>query len=62
MLLLEKSGAILNDLKDTHKKNTPSKKTEALTKSMNICIYSVGILNQLFIRDSIKLKLNFQKK
>ena len=38
MLLLRKSAVILNDLKDTHKKNTPSKKTEALTKSMNMCI------------------------
>ena len=37
--------------KDTHRENTPSSKTEALMKSMNMYIWTIGILNQLFIRD-----------
>ena len=38
MLLWEKSAAILNNLKDTHRKNKPLNKTEAFTKSMNMYI------------------------
>ena len=38
--------------KDTHKENTPSNKTEALRKSMNVYIWAIGTLNQLFIRGS----------
>ena len=38
--------------KDTHRENNPSNKTGALTKSMNIYIWVICILNQLFIRDS----------
>ena len=34
-------------LKDIHKENTRSNKTEALTRSMNMCIWVTGILNQL---------------
>lgn len=37
--------------KETYRKNTPSNKTGALTKSMNIYIWVICILNQLFIRD-----------
>ena len=39
-------------LKDTHRENTPSNKTTALTKSMNMYIWAIGVLHQLFIRDS----------
>ena len=38
--------------KDTHRENTLSDKTETLTKSMNIYILAISILNQLFIRGS----------
>ena len=31
---------------------TPSNKTEVLTKSMNMYIWAIGTLNQLFIRSS----------
>ena len=37
--------------KETYRKNTPSNKTGALTKSMNIYIWVICILNQLFISD-----------
>ena len=36
-------------LKDTHKENTPSSKTQAITKSMKIDTWVVSTLNQLFI-------------
>ena len=47
-------------LKDTHSENTPSNKIEVLTKSMNMYIWSIGILNQLFIRDSC-IQIKFSK-
>ena len=37
---------------DSLRKNTPSNKTEALTKSINMYIWAIGRLNQLFIRGS----------
>ena len=39
-------------IKDTRRENTPSNKTEALTNSMNMHIWTIGTLNQLFIRGS----------
>ena len=39
-------------IKDTQKEKTPPKKTQALTKNMNIDIWIVGTLSQLFIRGS----------
>ena len=39
-------------LRDTHRENTTSTKTRALTKSMNIDIWVIGTSNQLFIGDS----------
>ena len=39
-------------LKDTHMEQAPSIKTAVLTKSMNVGIWVVGTLNQLFIRGS----------
>ena len=39
-------------IKDTHREDTPSSKTEALSKSINVYIWAVGTLNQLFIRGS----------
>ena len=34
-------------LKDTHRENTPSNKTQALTKSFNMGTWVIGTLNQL---------------
>ena len=50
-----------NSFKDTHRENTPSNKTETFTKNMNMSIWAVGILNQLFIRDSYT-QFKFSKK
>ena len=47
--------------KDTHRKNTPSNKTEVLTKSMNMCIWGIGNVNQLFVRGSYA-QIKFSKK
>ena len=41
--------------------NTPLNKTEAVTKSMNMYIWVIGILNQLFIKDSYT-QIKFSKK
>ena len=35
---------------DTHRENTHSKKTRGLLKSINMDIWVIGTLNQLFIR------------
>ena len=48
-------------LKDTHKENTLSNKTQVLTKSMNINIWEFGILGQLCMRDS-HTQIEFSKK
>ena len=48
-------------LKDTHRENAPSNTTETPTKSVNLYIWAIGTLNQLFIRGSytqIKFKKN----
>ena len=37
-------------VKGTHRENKPSNKTETLTKSMNMYIWVIGNLNQLFIK------------
>ena len=39
-------------IKDTHKENTLLNKTAAPTRRTNIYIWAIGILNQLFMRDS----------
>ena len=39
-------------LKGTHRENTPSNKTPALTESMYMGIWVVGTSNQLFLRSS----------
>ena len=39
-------------VKDIHKENTPSNKTKELMKTMNMRIWEIGTLNQLFIRGS----------
>ena len=36
-------------LKDTHRENVHSNKTEALAESMNMCVWTIGKLNQLFM-------------
>ena len=38
-------------VKDTHREKAPSNKTPALRKSLNMGVWAVGTLNQLFIRD-----------
>ena len=54
-------------LKNTHRENTPSSKTKALTKSMNMRIWEIGTLNRLFtkgcyieIKISKKLSISWQ--
>ena len=47
--------------KDTHRENTPSNKTEVLTKSMNMYIWENNLLNELFITDSYS-QVKFSKK
>ena len=41
------SVIISSYIKDIHGKNIPSYKTEALAKSMNMCIWAIGIIDQL---------------
>ena len=48
----ENVECIFVEIKDTHRENTPSNKSETLTKSMNMYIWAIGILNQLFMRGS----------
>ena len=43
-----------------HRKKTPSNKTLALTKTMNMGIWVAGTSNQLSLFDALKLKQNFQ--
>ena len=38
--------------KDIHRENTPSNKTQSLTKSINTDIWVISKLNQLFVRGS----------
>ena len=47
-------------VKDTHSENVSSNKTEALTKSMNMNIWTFATLNQL-LQEVLKLKLNLPK-
>ena len=49
-----------NSVKDNHRENTPSNKTQGLTKSLNMDIWEIGTLNQLFIRGSYT-QVNFSK-
>ena len=55
-----KSEMIILSIKDTHKENAPSNKTQAPTKSVNMNILVVGALNQLFVRSSYTEKF-FEK-
>ena len=47
--------------KDTHRENTLSNKTETLTKSLNIYIWAIGTLNQIFLR-GCHIQIKFFKK
>ena len=47
-------------LLDNHRENTLTNKTQVLTKSMNMAIWVIGTLNQLFIRGSYT-EINFKK-
>ena len=47
--------------KETHREKTPLNKTEALTKETNMYIWAIGILNQLFLRDSYT-QIKFSRK
>ena len=46
---------------NTHSKNAPSNKTQVITKSMNMEIWEVGTMNQLFIR-GYYTEIKFSKK
>ena len=48
-------------VKDTHRENTRWNETKALTKSMNIRIWEIGTLNQLFKRGSYT-EIEFSEK
>ena len=39
-------------VKDIERENTPSNKTQALTKSVNMCIWEIRVSNQLFTKGS----------
>ena len=47
-------------IKDTHRENTPSNKTQAPAKSINMGIWVIGTLNQLFMRGS-STQIKFSK-
>ena len=50
-------------LKDTRRENAPSNKTQALTKSINMGIWVIGILNQqLLILKLASYTHKFSKK
>ena len=46
---------------DTHRENTPSNKIDALSTSINIYIWAIDVLNQVFIRGSYN-QIKFSKK
>ena len=48
-------------LKDTHRESAPQNKTQKLKQNMNVDIWVVSTLNQLFIRDSYN-EIKFLKK
>ena len=48
-------------LRDTYSEKAPSNKTQVLTKSMNLSIWVVVTLNQLFIRGSYT-EIKFSEK
>ena len=48
-------------LKDTQRKNAPQNKTQTLKQKMNMDIWVVSTLNQLFIKDSYS-EIKFSKK
>ena len=52
----------LDYIKDTHRENTPSNKTRALTKSMNRYVWVIGTINQLFIRCSYNTQIFKENK
>lgn len=53
LLLLKKKVKLLKfEFRGTRSENTPSSKTEALTKSIYMRIWGIGTLNQAFIRGS----------
>ena len=48
-------------IKDTRRESTPSNKTQAITKIMNMDILLIGTLNQIFIRGSYTQIVVFKK-
>ena len=48
-------------IKDTNKEKAPTGKTQVSTKSINMDIWVIGTLNQLFIRGSYT-EIKFSKK
>ena len=51
---------IVSLFKDTHWVKAPSNKTPELTESRDMGIWVVGTSNQLFIREVLQLKQNFE--
>ena len=49
------------NLKDTHRENALTNKTQGLTKSMNMDIWVLSALNKVFIRASYT-EIKFSKK
>ena len=49
-----------NKAKDTHRENRPSNKTQALTRSMNMDIWVIGTLNEIFKR-GFSTQIKFSK-
>ena len=57
----ELTGKPKRTINDTHREKAPSNKTQALIKSMNMGVWVIGILNQLFRRSSYN-RIKFSKK
>ena len=62
LLMNNTTSDLLKKFEDTHWENTPSNKTKALQKFMNMRIWEIDMLNQLFnyLYEALILKLNFQ--
>ena len=48
-IYLTQGGKRYFHFKDTHRENTPSNKTKALTEIMNMCFREICTLDQIFI-------------
>ena len=48
-MIFSHAKVLITQFKGTHRENTHSNKTKALTKSMSMRIWEIGTLNELFI-------------